>query len=202
LISPVIIIPIRKQEHVDFIRNLFNGTRGLPIKITRNEFTGKFIFSLRQYSALPKQQIIPDGYIPVAFEFPETEYSQHKKHFCYYSLENIEMINDFISAFFDLYFHIYFFDTTDIDHLTGSDEFGNIEITKQMLVESFVVGLDMFDFSKSSETIKKREYRKSVKEMVRKQKKFLQKDYLFRKKLYDKRRNNIYSIVFQHIKQQ
>lgn len=193
----VVVIPIRKTEHADFLRDMFNGERGKPIKINRNEFTGKFIFSLRKYSRFPVLQKIPEGYIPVEFEFPETEYSQHHCQFCFYPLEHVEMINDFVAAFFDLYFHLYFTDTKDIDRLQNEDEFGNVEITRDILIDSLVFGMDMTDVSKAIETTKKREYRKSVKEMVRKIGKFKQKDIRFRRKLYEKRRRNIYNVVFQ-----
>jgi hypothetical protein len=199
-IHSVVVIPIRKTEHADFLRDMFSGERGKPIKINRNEFTGKFIFSLRKYSKLPVVQKIPEGYIPVEFEFPETEYSQHNCQFCYYPLEHIEMINDYVSAFFDLYFHIYFTDTKDIDRLQCEDEFSNVEITRDVLIDSLVFGMDMTDVSKAIETTKKREYRKSVKEMVRKIGKFKQKDIRFRRKLYEKRRKNIYRVVFQYDK--
>ena len=109
----------------------------------------------------------------------------------------MEQINDFIAGCFDLYFHTYFFDTRDIEEMELEGDQGSTRVTRQMLVDSFVVGLDMLDFARATETVKKREYRKSVKEMVRTQKKFLQKDYNFRKKIYLKRRKNLQGILFQ-----
>jgi hypothetical protein len=190
------ILPIRKEEHADFLRSLFNGHRGVPIKIARKEFAGRFIFSLRKYSPAPLRQVIPDGYIPVEIEFPETPYATPDKHFCFFPLEHVEQINDFIGAAFDLFFHVYFFDTGDLEK---TDEEGSpfSEITREMLVESFVVGLDMIDFSRASETVKKRQYRKQVKEMARKQRKFLEKDYVFRKKIYANRRKNLNKILLK-----
>lgn len=196
--TSVVKLPIRKPEHIDFIRELFQGERGKPIKITRNEFIGRFIFSLRCYSDKPVQQKIPEGMNAVEIEFPSVEWSSHFKHYSYFPVEHVMQINDFISSCFDLYFHIYFFDTAEIEDLSTDDELSQIEITKQMLVDSFVSGLDMLDFSKASETIKKREYRRSVREMMLKQKKFILKDYRFRKKIYNMRRKYIKSILFQY----
>ena len=201
--STIVTLPVRKPEHIDFLRDIFDGERGRPIKINRSEFTGRFIFSLRCYSDKPVPQKIPEGMTAVEIEFPSAQWSSHEKRYTYFPVEHVIQINDFLSSCFDLYFHIYFFDTTDIDDLGSDDELSQIEITKQMLVDSFVTGLDMVDFARSSETIKKREYRRSVKEMVRKQKKFLRKDYNFRRKVYNRRRKYIKSILFQDdIKQQ
>jgi hypothetical protein len=73
-----IILPLRKQEHADFLRDLFNGQRGEPIKLTRHEFAGRFIFSLRKYADRPVQQRIPEGMIPVEMQFPDTSNSTHE----------------------------------------------------------------------------------------------------------------------------
>ena len=192
-----LILPLRKQEHVDFLRDLFNGQRGLPIKLTRHEFAGRFIFSLRKYADRPVQQRIPEGMIPVEIQFPDTSNSTHENRYAFFPVEHVEQINDFIASCFDLYFHTYFFDTGDIEQMESEGDQGSTRVTRQMLVDSFVVGLDMLDFARATETVKKREYRKSVKEMVRTQKKFLQKDYNFRKKIYLKRRKNLQGILFQ-----
>lgn len=183
-----VILPIRKEEHVDFLRSIFNGTRGQPIKINRDEFLGKFIFSLRRYSDRPSCQSIPEGSIPVEVQFPASALSTADRHFCYFTLEDVERINDFISSVFDLYFHVYFLDTRDISRLQEEDEFSNMEITREMLVDSFVFGLDMVDFSRANETLKKREYRAQMKEIARTRQKFLKKDYNFRRKIYQRRR--------------
>ena len=192
-----IILPLRKQEHADFLRDLFNGQRGQPIKLSRHEFAGRFIFSLLKYADRPVQQRIPEGMIPVEIEFPDTSNSTHENRYSFFPVEHVEQINDFIAGCFDLYFHTYFFDTRDIEEMELESDQESPRVTRQMLVDSFVVGLDMLDFARATETVKKREYRKSVKEMVRTQKKFLQKDYNFRKKIYLKRRKNLQGILFQ-----
>jgi hypothetical protein len=194
----VVLLPIRKAEHADFLRDVFDGIRGQPIKIHRNEFVGRFIFSLRSYSEKPAKQIVPDGMTPVEIEFPDTPCTTHQKRYIYFPPEHIEQINDFLSAYFDLYFHIYFFDVPDMDK--ENNEMNGVEITRQMLVDSFVVGLDMNDFSKATETIKKREYRKSLKEMARLREKFLKKDYNFRKKVWVRRKKHLHKILFQDVK--
>jgi len=191
------ILPIRKAEHADFLRELFNGQRGVPIRIHRNEFIGRFIFSLRKYASQPQRQVVPTGYTPVEIVFPDTCHSTAEKHFCYYPLEYVEQINDFIAAAFDLYFHVYFFDTKDMDNLEGEPVLNNVEITRELLVDSFVFGLDMVDIARAGETIKKRQYRKQVKEMERIRERFLKKNYNFRKSIYVKRRMYLKNILFQ-----
>lgn len=195
-----LILPIKKQEHLNFLVQLFNGAANLPIKISRNEFLGRFIFALRKYSSTPQRQVVPEGYFPLEIEFPGTSHSTWEKHFCYFPMEHVEQINDFISAAFDLYFHVYFFDTGDLDKMTDEGGYQGQEITREMLVDSFVFGLEMVDFSRATETVKKRQYRKELKELARKQRKFLEKDYVFRKKIYANRRKNLDIILFKQTK--
>ncbi len=190
-----VILPIRKKEHADFLRSMFNGSRGQPVKINRDEFLGQFIFSLRRYSNKPNCQPMPEGTFPVEVQFPASSLSTADRHFCYFTLEDVERINDFISSVFDLYFHVYFLDTRDISKLQEEDEFIDVDITREMLVDSFVFGLDMLDFSKANETIKKREYRAQMKEIARARQKFLKKDYNFRKKIYQRRRMYLKNMI-------
>jgi hypothetical protein len=193
----VVIVPVKKKEHIDFIRDIFDGEKGKPIKINRHEPVGRFIFSHREYSSKPVCQNIPPGYTAVEIEFPCQENSSHENHFCYFSIEAVTQINDFVSAWFDLYFHTYFFDTCDIERDEKNGEFENIEITRDMLIESFITGLDMDDYSRANETMKKRELRAAIKGLARKHNKLLRKDYNFRKKIYMKRKNNLKHILFQ-----
>lgn len=194
------ILPIRKPEHADFLRELFNGKRGEPLQITRSDFTGRFIFSLRHYSKRPVTQKVPQGMIPVEVVFPQTQLSTSERRFCYFPLECVEQINDFLGAAFDLYFHIYFFDTGDLENLDPRDELREVPLTRELLVDSFVSGLDMEDISRASETFKKRQYRKQVREMARLREKFLKKDYNYRRKIYQKRRNNLKYNLFDKLK--
>lgn len=192
-----IILPIRKTEHVDFLRDIFNGTRDQPIRITRKNFIGRFIFSLRSPSKIPKPTSVPLGMIPVQIELPDTHLAKCDRSFFYFTQEHIEQINDFISATFDLYFHIYFIDTSDLEKLDQEDEFRSATITREMLVDSFIFGLDMTDYARANETIKKREYRKQMKELELKRWKFLKKDRMFRKNIYLKRRKNLKFMIVQ-----
>lgn len=192
-----IILPIRKMEHVDFLRDLFDGTRDKPIRIHRKHFIGRFIFSLRSPSKIPKPTVIPQGMIPVEIELPETHLSKSDRHFFHFTQEHIEQINDFISAAFDLYFHIYFIDTSDLEKLDQEDELRTATITREILVDSFIFGLDMVDYARANETIKKREYRKQMKELELKRWKFLKKERTFRKNIYLKRRKNLKFMILQ-----
>ena len=194
-IKTVVTLPIRKEEHVDFLRSMFDGTRGQPIKINRHELMGRLIFGLRKYSSNPNRQIIPDGYVTVDIEFPNIEFSTCNKHFCYYTIEDIQQINDVLSALFDIYFYHYFIDEDSIETLKKMPEFEGVEITREMLVDSFVFGMGIVDTSRANETVKKREYRRQMIEDNRKRRKFYIKDYNFRQKLFLLKYNNLKKMI-------
>jgi glycosyltransferase involved in cell wall biosynthesis len=134
---------------------------------------------------------------PVELVFPETSHCKSGNNFFYFPLEAVEQINDFVSATFDLYFHTYFFETFDLDKLSQTPNFEHVEITKELLIDSFVFGLDLVDTSKANETFKKRLYRKQLKEIARLRKKFIMKDYNFRKSIFIQRRKNLNFLLFK-----
>jgi hypothetical protein len=72
-----------------------------------------------------------------------------------------------------------------------------VEITKELLIDSFVFGLDLVDTSKANETFKKRLYRKQLKEIARLRKRFIMKDYNFRKSIFIQRRKNLNFLLFK-----
>jgi glycosyltransferase involved in cell wall biosynthesis len=191
-----VLLPIKKQEHLNFLVQLFNGSGDKPVKITRLNFCGKFIFSLRKVSLKPIPQVIPENYKTVELVFPETSHCKSGNNFFYFPLEAVEQINDFVSATFDLYFHTYFFETFDLDKLSQTPNFEHVEITKELLIDSFVFGLDLVDTSKANETFKKRLYRKQLKEIARLRKRFIMKDYNFRKSIFIQRRKNLNFLLF------
>jgi hypothetical protein len=41
-----VILLVGREEHIDFLRDLFNAVRGEPIKINRKEIMGRYIFFL------------------------------------------------------------------------------------------------------------------------------------------------------------
>ena len=190
------ILPVKKQELVAFLYDTFNAEPGKPIKLTRTHFTGRFITSLRKYSDLPIESPVPNGWIPVIVEFPQTVNSMAERHFNYFTLEYIEQINDHIQAAFDLFFHVYFFDLTGLRNIHDENNIDN-ELTKLHLVDSFVAGLKLVDIGSANETIKKREYRRELEILTKKRARFIKKEREFRKKVYEKRKQYIKNILNQ-----
>jgi len=190
------ILPLKKHELVAYLYDAFNIKPGETLKLTRKSFTGRFITSLRKYSDVPVVSPVPPGWIPVIIEFPKSDYSTAERHFNYFTLECIEQINDFIQASFDLFFHVYFFDLTDLDKLKDNES-GEMELTKLNLVDSFVWGLNLIDIGSANETIKKREYRRELEILNKKRDRFIKKERRFRKEIYEKRKKYIKNVINQ-----
>lgn len=190
------ILPVKKQELIAFLYDTFGATPGEPIKLTRTHFTGRFITSLRKHSDIPVTSPVPDGWIPVIVELPQTEKGTTEYHFNYYTLECAEQINDFLQASFDLFFHVYFFDLGNLRTI-DCDDGEETAITKMHLVDSFVAGLNLLDMGSATETIKKREYRREVEMLTQKRARFIKKERRFRLEIYNKRREYIKSILNQ-----
>ncbi len=188
------ILPIKKQELVAFIYDTFNTSPGETVKLTRKNFTGRFITSLRKYSNFPVSSKISDNWIPVVVEFPKTDNSTSERHFNYFTVESIEQINDFIQAAFDLFFHVYFFDLTGLRSIENENIPEN-ELTKMHLIDSFVAGLNLLDLGSAHEMIKKREYRRELEILTKKRRCFLQKERRFRLEIYNKRKRFIEKII-------
>jgi hypothetical protein len=190
------ILPVKKQELEAFLYDTFETEPGRPVKLSRSHFTGRFITSLRKYSDFPVKSQIPEGWIPIVVEFPQTTNSTSDRHFNYFTLECIEQINDFLQASFDLFFHVYFFDLSGL-HKIKEDETQAGELTKMHLVDSFVAGLKLVDMGSANETIKKRQYRRELEILTKKRKRFLQKERRFRVEIYQKRKEYIKNILNQ-----
>jgi len=190
------ILPVKKQELVAFLYDMFDAEPGKPLKLSRTVFTGRFITSLRTYSDFPVKQQIPKDWIPIVVEFSDSPYSTADRHFIFFNLECVEKANDFIQATFDLFFHVYFFDHTGLINL-AEEIIPDKELTKLHLVDSFVAGLNLVDVGSSSDMIKKREYRKSIEILHRKRARFLKKGYRFREEIYKKRVEFLKSVINQ-----
>lgn len=190
------ILPVKKQEHVAFLYDMFETPPGQPLKISRTTFVGRFITALRKYSDTPVKANIPEGWQSVVIEFPLTPNSTCNERFNYFSIEYAEQINDFIQASFDLFFHVYFFDLTGMPKI-GSDESSEETLSKMHLVDSFIAGLNLVNIGSATETIKKREYRREMELLSRKRKLLLQKERRFRVEIYKKRKEYIQNILNQ-----
>lgn len=193
------ILPVKTPELAAFLYNTFDTPPGEPIKLSRSHFAGQFITGVRSYSNTPKKQHIPDGWTSVVVEFPSDENSTADRKFCYFKNEFIHCIHDVIKSSFDLFFHVYFYDTSDLNNFEW-EQMGMTEVSKLFLVESFIVGLGLVDIDSAPETIKKREYRKEVAEWNKKRQRFLKKDYRFRRRIYEKRRETLLNILNERFK--
>jgi len=190
------ILPIKKQEHVAFLYDMFDTSQGDPIKVSRTTFVGRFITALRKYSDTPVKPNVPDGWHEVIVDFPDTHLSHADERFNFFTLEYAEQINDFIQASFDLFFHVYFFDLTGMPKI-GRDDTSNESLTKMHLVESFITGLNLVNIGSATDTIKKREYRKELEILSRKRELLLKKERRFRVEIYKKRKEYIQNILNQ-----
>lgn len=190
------ILPVKKQELVAYLYDVMETQPGQPLKLTRRNFVGRFITSMRKYSDVPVKTEIPEGWFSVLVEIPWSELSDPDRHFNYFTLEHTEQINDYLQASFDLFFHVYFFDLGSMRKIDcGSDE--EIELTKLHLVDSFISGLNLIDLDGANEMVKKREYRRELEYLNRKRLTFLQKERRFRAEIYEKRKKYIQSVVNQ-----
>lgn len=190
------ILPVKKQELVAYLYDAMETQPGQPLKLTRRNFVGRFITSLRKYSVLPIKTEIPEGWVSVLVEIPDSEVSNPDRKFNYFPAEHIEQINDYLQASFDLFFHVYFFDLGSMRKIDcGTDE--EIELTKLHLVDSFISGLNLIDLEGANEMIKKREYRRELESLNRKRLSFLQKERRFRAEIYEKRKKYVQSVVNQ-----
>lgn len=191
------ILPVKKQELVAYLYDVMEIPPGQPLKLTRRNFVGRFITSLRKYSDVPVKSQVPDGWIPLLIELPQTDnYSTSERHFNYFSLEHAEQINDYMQASFDLFFHVYFFDLGSMRKIDcGNEE--EIELTKLHLVDSFISGLNLIDLDGANEMVKKREYRRELENLNRKRISFLKKERRYRIEIYEKRKKYIQNITNQ-----
>lgn len=193
------ILPVKTPELAAFLYNTFDTPPGEPIKLSRAHFAGQFIIGVRKYSDTPVKQYIPEGWTSVVVQFPSDESSTADRHFCYFKNEYIMCIHDVIKSSFDLFFHVYFYDTSDLNNFEW-EQMGMTEVSKLFLVESFIVGMGLVDIDSAHETIKKREYRKEVAEWNKKRQRFLKKDYRFRRRVHEKRRETLVNILNERFK--
>jgi hypothetical protein len=190
------ILPVKKQELVAYLYDVMETPPGQPLKLTRRNFVGRFITSMRKYSNVPVKTEIPECWSYVVVEIPVSDVSNPDLHFNYFPLEHVEQINDYLQASFDLFFHVYFFDLGSMRKIDCVAE-EEIEFTKLHLVDSFISGLNLIDLDGANEMMKKREYRRELEYLNRKRLTFIKKERRFRIEIYEKRKKYIQSVVNQ-----
>ena len=85
-----LILPLKKDILVDYLRFNFNAGRSGPIMIDRTEDLGKYILSMVRHAEFPVKQNIPDGYTPVEIQFNKGEFSTAHNHFNYRRLPDTD----------------------------------------------------------------------------------------------------------------
>jgi len=142
-----LILPLKKEILVDYLRFVFNASRTGPVHITRSEDIGKYICSMARSRDLPVKQIIPEEYHQVELILPDGPYSTTKNHFLFFTREDIEMINDHLMADFSIFFRRFM--------LIGDD----IGIQQKDLLEAIIAGCRIRINEQKFEMLKKKDYR-------------------------------------------
>lgn len=141
----VIPLFIKKPEVEDYLRYLFNAPARGPIQIHRNNDAGRFINSRITY--LGYSGVKGPDECTVQIVLPLHRNSIHKNRFAYFTREDMDRINDYLLADFNLTFRAYM--------LVG-EEWG---IEKKDLLEGFMAGTGMRHVGVKYDTLKKKDYR-------------------------------------------
>lgn len=139
---------IENKINEAFLRMKFGANKTGPIKIHRNNDLGKYISSRVRQSDTPvkKQTIGTTLFLPV-----ETNRTA-KNHFCHYTIEDQDKINDFITAEFKLWFKT--------SMVVGSED---LNLSKSDTIEAIIDELKLRDEPKIFENLKKYDYRRRKK---------------------------------------
>lgn len=140
-----VVLQLKKPHYEKYLMYLFDQSTG-TIRINRSNEAGKYLSSRVRYSDLPVQR--PEG-ITIDLLMPSSELDGSKSHFLYYSPEDTQRINDFLSSSSALDFSM-------MVHV-GTNE---LNIDRKTVISIFS-GI-MFDDDKY-EMLKKKEYRKRLK---------------------------------------
>ncbi len=145
--SSNLLLPLKKDILIDYLRFVFCAPRTGPIELNRTEDVGKYISSMVRSSQLPVKQICPEDYQTVELIVPDSTFSTAKNHFLYFRREDIEMINDHLMADFSIFFRRFM--------LIGDD----IGIQQKDLLEAIIAGCKIRINEQKFEMLKKKDYR-------------------------------------------
>jgi len=138
---------IRKEEHEDYLRFVFGSQKKGPILIDRNKDIGKYISSRVRYADNPQTLRSVKGEFLVDLILPERGLRTAASHFVHFSLEDIDKINDYLTAEFNQFFRGYM--------LAGEE----MNIEYKDLIESFMMGIGIRNPGTKFDTLKKKDYR-------------------------------------------
>lgn len=138
---------IRKEEHEDYLRFVFGSPKKGPVTIDRCRDVGKYICSRVRYSDKPQSSAVAKGEFPVELILPERGLRTATSHYLYFTQEDIDKINDFLTAEFNQFFRGYM--------LAGED----MNMDYQDLIEAFMAGIGIRNPGTKFDTLKKKDYR-------------------------------------------
>lgn len=139
---------IENKINEAFLRMTFQANKTGPVKIHRNNDLGKYISSRVRQSDIPVKQQTIGTTIVLPVETNRTS----KNHFCSFTIEDQDKINDFITAEFKLWFKT--------SMVVGAED---LNISKSDIIEAIIDKLKLHDEPKIFENLKKYDYRRRKK---------------------------------------
>lgn len=143
----LITLPLRKEVHEDYLRYVFKSRKSVPVQLNRDEDLGRYITSRIRYSDTPVRADIPSGHEPVDLLLPKSTLSTAANRFVFFTAEDVQMINDYISADFSIFFRQF---------MSSGQHMG---IEQKDLIEAFLVGCRIRLDGRKFEMLKKKDYR-------------------------------------------
>lgn len=140
-------LAIRKEEHEDYLRFIFGAPRKGAIPIDRIRDVGKYICSRVRYSDKPLPPKLLKGDILVDLILPERGLRTATTHYLHFTQEDVDKINDFITAEFNQFFRAYM--------LAGME----IKLEYKDLIDAFMTGIGIRNPGTKFDTLKKKDYR-------------------------------------------
>ena len=140
-------LTVRKEEHEDYLRFVFGSPRRGPITIDRSKDIGKYISSRVRYADTP--QSLKGGKEEFILELilPERGLRTAASHYVHFTQEDVDKINDYLTAEFNQFFRAYM--------LAGEE----INIEYKDLIEAFMLGIGIRNPGTKFDTLKKKDYR-------------------------------------------
>lgn len=93
--SRIIHLALRKPSFENYLRFIFSNPKG-PIKVTRCEEIGKYLYSRIRYNDYPQRKL-KSGY-SIELIMPDHPLDQSDNHFIYFTEDDQIRINDYIES--------------------------------------------------------------------------------------------------------
>lgn len=147
-------LSLRKPFFENYLRHVFCSPEG-PVKVTRTEEIGKYIYSRVRYSELPKK-----GKPGVELIMPHHECDLSQYYFIHFTEDDVVRINDYLEAMLYLDFR------SNIQ--VGSND---MKINRKTIISIFsnlVFGEDKFEMLKKDEYRRRKKMEEWLMESVQK----------------------------------